>query len=464
MSSPALTPGSRPAASSVPAIKHPRWQHIYFGLAAFNLLTVCASLYLSHRLMVIYAESVRVNHEWSLRLGSFADLGQLAGAVIAPGNDVFDTHNIPAEFARMESALARFNEKMRAVRAEMNSGVPAPEAKRLLRQMDQVQGAMDKTMAEAKWIFPQLLRNQSDRARERATAMNRKFAGVNTALVQLRATVWGIQDGHFAGQFNLAAAVREFEITIAVAIILMVAGAALYGIRLSRGVGAILQAEEKQRALGVLKASEGRYRSIMESANDAIVIANGAGHIIGWNKAARRIFGYVEEEIANHPLTRLMPERHRDAHRQGLARFQATGESRVIGRTVELQGLRKDGTEFPMELSLTTWKSGDLHYFSGTIRDISRRKQTEREREEQTRLDAFRADVNQALSRGQSIPVMLQECAAAMHARLDAALARIWVLNETRVTLELQASAGMYTHMDGPHSSAPVGKLTPVVL
>ncbi|PYK97702.1 MAG: hypothetical protein DME19_15330, partial [Verrucomicrobia bacterium] len=80
------------------------------------------------------------------------------------------------------------------------------------------------------------------------------------------------------------------------------------------------------------------------------------------------------------------------------------------------------------------------------------------ERAEQARLDAFRADVNQALSRSQSIPAMLQECAVAMHARLEAALARIWVLNEARMTLELQASAGKYTHLDGPHSRAPVGK------
>src|SRR5439155_1384674 len=170
------------------------------------------------------------------------------------------------------------------------------------------------------------------------------------------------------------------------------------------------------------------------------------------------IFGYAEDEIMGQPLTRLMPERYREKHRQGLARFLGGGQSRVIGRTVELHGVRKDGTEFPLELSLATWKSGDAHYFNGTIREISERKEMESERAEQARLDAFRADVNQALSRSQSIPAMLQECAVAMHARLEAALARIWVLNEARMTLELQASAGKYTHLDGPHSRAPVGK------
>ncbi len=434
----------------------PHWQHIYFALAAFNLVTVCASLYLSYRLMAIYAESVRVNHQWSQRLGSYSDLGRLAAAVNAPGNEVFDSHDIAAESAKMESALARFNEKLRAVRTEINSDVPAAETKRLFEQMDRVQGAMGEMVAEAELIFSLFRRDQSEKAGERMAAMDRKFANLNTALVHLRAIVRGIQEADFAEQLTLAASIRKFEHIIALAIMLMVLGTALYGAKLSKSVAAMIQAEEKQRTVDALRVSEGRYRSIMESANDAIVIANADGNIVAWNKAARQVFGYEEEEIMGQPLTRLMPERYRDRHR--LARFLATYESRVIGKTLELHGLRKNGTEFPLELSLTTWKSADLHYFNGTMCDISGRKEVERERETQARLDEFRADVNQALSRGQSVPVMLQECAAAMHARLDAALARIWVLNESGVTLELQASAGMNTGLDGPHSRVPVGR------
>ena len=458
MKSSALAPGSPPEASRVPPVGRPHWQHTYFALAAFNLVTVCASLYLSYRLMAIYAESVRVNHQWSQRLGSYSDLGQLAAAVNAPGNEVFDSRDIAAESAKMESALARFNEKLRAVRTEMNSDVPAAETKRLLEQMDRVQGAMGEMVDEAELIFSLFKRNQSEKAGERMAAMDRKFANLNTALVHLRAIVRGIQEADFAEQLALAASIRKFERIIAVAIMLMVVGTALYGTKLSKSVAAMIQAEEKQRTVDALRVSEGRYRSIMESANDAIVIANADGNIVAWNKAARQVFGYEEEEIMGQPLTRLMPERYRDRHRRGLARFLATYESHVIGKTLELHGLRKNGTEFPLELSLTTWKSADLHYFNGTMRDISGRKEVEREQEAQARLDEFRADVNQALSRGQSIPVMLRECAAAMHARLDAALARIWVLNESGVTLELQASAGMNTDLDGPHSRVPVGR------
>src|SRR5207302_1156101 len=81
------------------------------------------------------------------------------------------------------------------------------------------------------------------------------------------------------------------------------------------------------------------------------------GDITYFNPGAQRIFGYTADEVSGKPLTTLMPERFRDAHRAGLARYLATGEARVVGRTVELAGRRKDGTEFPLDLSLASWKA-----------------------------------------------------------------------------------------------------------
>jgi PAS domain-containing protein len=76
-----------------------------------------------------------------------------------------------------------------------------------------------------------------------------------------------------------------------------------------------------------------------------------------------------------------MPARYREAHEQGLARLRVTGESRMIGKLLELHGLRKDGTEFPLELSLAVWKKGEETFYSGIIRDITERKRAEEERE-----------------------------------------------------------------------------------
>jgi PAS domain S-box-containing protein len=138
---------------------------------------------------------------------------------------------------------------------------------------------------------------------------------------------------------------------------------------------------ERMRAEEALRESEMRFRSVLQSALDAVIVADSRGHIMSWNKGAQRIFGYEGEEIVGQPLTTLMPARYREAHEQGLARLRATGESRMIGKLLELHGLRKDGTEFPLELSLAVWKKGEETFYSGIIRDITERKRAEEERE-----------------------------------------------------------------------------------
>jgi PAS domain S-box-containing protein len=131
------------------------------------------------------------------------------------------------------------------------------------------------------------------------------------------------------------------------------------------------------RVREALKESEARFRSVTESAIDAIISADGAGIIRSWNRAAEQIFGYPAAEAVGQRLELIIPERFREAHAQGIRRVAGGGESRVIGQTVELAALRKDGREIPIELSLATWTLGDDRYFTGILRDISERKQSE---------------------------------------------------------------------------------------
>lgn len=116
---------------------------------------------------------------------------------------------------------------------------------------------------------------------------------------------------------------------------------------------------------------------LVETAPDAIVLADSRGTIVLWNAAAQALFGYTEQEAIGQSLTCLMPVRYRDAHQKGLERVRASGHSRLAGKAVELCGLKKDGTEFPLELSLGTWQSDGRVYFSGIIRDITARKRSE---------------------------------------------------------------------------------------
>jgi PAS domain S-box-containing protein len=143
---------------------------------------------------------------------------------------------------------------------------------------------------------------------------------------------------------------------------------------LRRAIGVKELAVKAERAERSLTESEHRFQSLVESATDGIVVANGRGIVVSWNRGATRIFGYSTEEMIGQPLTLIMPARYREAHERGMARIEATGQGRLIGSVIELHGLRKGGEEFPIELSLATWKTGRGSYYSGIIRDISERK------------------------------------------------------------------------------------------
>jgi len=127
-----------------------------------------------------------------------------------------------------------------------------------------------------------------------------------------------------------------------------------------------------------LREHEKRVLAITQTAPDAIVSADSDGRITYFNPAAEHIFGYCSAEASGQPLTLLMPERFHSAHRAGLKRFLATREARVIGKSIELMGRRKNGNEFPLSLSLSTWETGSETSFTGILRDITEHKQGEK--------------------------------------------------------------------------------------
>jgi diguanylate cyclase (GGDEF)-like protein/PAS domain S-box-containing protein len=138
-------------------------------------------------------------------------------------------------------------------------------------------------------------------------------------------------------------------------------------------------ATEQKQAEQALLESELRFRSVAQSAIDAVILSDSDGKILFWNNAATATFGYSVEDVLYESVELIMPERYRSAHQAALKRLQRTKTSHLIGRVVEMHGLRKNGEEFPIELALGTWNIGEKTYFSAILRDISRRKQYERE-------------------------------------------------------------------------------------
>ncbi len=142
-------------------------------------------------------------------------------------------------------------------------------------------------------------------------------------------------------------------------------------------LGFVHDITELKLAFRKVRESEIRFRSITQSANDAIVTVDSKGNIIGWNPGAKKIFGFTEEEILNKPITLIIPREYHTEHIGGLKRVAAGGEKHVIGRTVELEGLHKSGNVIPIELSLAEWESSGEKYFTGIIRDITERISSE---------------------------------------------------------------------------------------
>jgi len=117
-----------------------------------------------------------------------------------------------------------------------------------------------------------------------------------------------------------------------------------------------------------------KSHKILEMAAEGIVSIDTGGKLLSFNRAAQKIFGYSEEEVIGKNVSLLMPAPHRDNHDEYLSRYLQTSQPHVIGKTREVQGRRKDGTPFPLELSVTEVKYGDAHFFTAMLRDVSEQK------------------------------------------------------------------------------------------
>lgn len=148
-----------------------------------------------------------------------------------------------------------------------------------------------------------------------------------------------------------------------------------------RLVGSVSNISERKKSEQSLHDRESRMRAILETAVDAIVTIDSAGIIETFNPAAERIFGYAAEEVIGRNVVCLMPERIGSKHDGYLKDYENTGKATVIGIEREVQGRRKDGSEFPMELSVSEMVVGGQRMFTGIVRDISARKSVERELE-----------------------------------------------------------------------------------
>ncbi|QCK86440.1 PAS domain S-box protein [Phreatobacter aquaticus] len=136
-------------------------------------------------------------------------------------------------------------------------------------------------------------------------------------------------------------------------------------------------ASDRLSAEAALRAREAHLTSILETVPDAMIVIDEQGAVQSFSRAAERLFGYAPAEVTGQNINMLMPSPYREQHDGYLQRYHTTGERKIIGIGRVVVGQRKDGSTFPMELSVGEMRSAGARFFTGFIRDLTERQQTE---------------------------------------------------------------------------------------
>ena len=233
------------------------WHIVYYLLAAFDVLTVSASVYVTRRLLDVSLESVARNREWGTHIDEYAGLRRLAADVNAPGNDVFDSHDAAAESVRLARARAAFSERVDLLRRHLTAVHPA-EAGLLLARLADVTRALDAMAREAEVTIAAFASGETAHAARRMAAMDRSYAGLLAVLDELHGDVRGVQLRLFTEQTSAVRKLHRYEVLFAILIVLMVWAAIVYGRRLQREMRR--EAEAQQRHMESLRNGEEELR------------------------------------------------------------------------------------------------------------------------------------------------------------------------------------------------------------
>src|SRR5438067_3550222 len=175
------------------------------------------------------------------------------------------------------------------------------------------------------------------------------------------------------------------------------------------------------------------YRGILDTALDCIITIGSGGHVLEFNPAAERVFGFSRDEAIGKELADLIiPPRMREQHRRGLAHYLKTGEGPVIGKRIEIAGVRKDGSEILVELTITALKIDHEPLFTAYLRDISERVRNDRRRLAQYTVASLLAG---SWTLDEAAPAILQTVSSIG----DWALAALWVLDDSIGRLRCRA-------------------------
>ena len=213
-------------------------------------------------------------------------------------------------------------------------------------------------------------------------------------------------------------------------------------------ISQVVDITDRRRVEARVREQEEETRRIIDTAQEAFVGMDAEGRIIEWNRRAERTFGWSRDEALGRPLAQtIIPEQHRDDHRRGLERFLRTGEANVLGRRLEYTALRRDGTEFPVELSIWAVPSGGGVRFHALVHDIADRKNAEqvlrRQKEELAALHETTLGLLNRLDASDLLETILTRAAAL----IGTPHAYLYVVDRERDELVVRAGTGVFTEI-----------------
>ncbi|MBS7662099.1 EAL domain-containing protein [Pseudomonas lalucatii] len=358
---------------------------MYFFLAGFDVLVVVLGVLLNHRIVDTYHRSIQANQSWVQQLSSYSALGSFASEVNAPGNNVFDTLQVDSESRKMSQALQVFNEHLAMAKEQLRARVADQGGRSaevrlftlaLQDEVEAVDAAMAQMVDEASLIFSYFKAGEADNAGKRMATMDRKYAELLASLTTVRERVGQIQGKLLQEELESVETLRRVEYAIMAFVLVMVSAAVVYGRKIRREMEA--HAEEREGYLEELRESERRFRqqaSLLDKAQDAIVVHGMDDRILYWNKSAERLFGLTAETAPGESARGLIyqGEGTRDAAIQALL---ATGDW-----AGEVTLRRRDGSSMTLEsrATLVRDEAGRPQSVLSINTDITQRKTTEQE-------------------------------------------------------------------------------------
>ncbi|MDB6095124.1 MAG: sensor hybrid histidine kinase [Verrucomicrobia bacterium] len=389
------TPPMSAASAGQKRESRPKWHYAYFALSAYVLLTVAASFYLNHRLMDLYASSVRANQAWTSRLDRYLEFRHILTALAAASLEREDTEEVPVAMGNLKAVAANLKSTIAADEKELLVPELAAEATPIrarlavfARETEELATRGSAFLADYAGFTP------AQRTAARAQ-VRRQHAVALTAVDDLRSSVRAIQKANFSRDLADAATLRRYEYVLVIAVGLMVGIGALYSRALALNFAAVER--EMRRTLMKARLSGEQFRELFNDAPVGYHELDNVGRITQVNQTELQVLGYTRDEMIGHHVAEFTVD---PAQTTAAVQRKLAGEI-APGREFERQWRRKDGSILPVVMNDKLIRDS-----RGRIAGIRSSLQDNTARQEAARLEAALYQISEATNSTQDLPAL----------------------------------------------------------